>query len=233
MLIKILGTRGEIESRARYHSKHSGVLIDNDILLDLGEPEFLNYHPDCVFITHLHPDHAFFVRNPVTSISSSTRIFAPENYGSIQIEKLNQKIRLLHGYEVTPIPTHHSHRVASQAYIIKKGKVKILYTGDMIWIDKQYHPLLEKLDLVITEGSFIHKGGFVKKHPQSGKLYGHAGIPNLINLFSHFTRKIILVHFGTWFYQDIAASRKTIKKLADEYQIKIEVGYDGLEIIIN
>lgn len=37
MNIKVLGTRGEIEESAPYHSHHSGVLIDDAILLDCGE----------------------------------------------------------------------------------------------------------------------------------------------------------------------------------------------------
>lgn len=231
MLIRILGTRGEIEARAPRHSKHSGVLIDNYILLDLGEADFLNYDPAYIFITHLHPDHAFFVRHPLTSMAIDAKLFAPEKFAASKLEKLNQKIRLLHGYEVTPIPTHHSHRVASQAYLITKGETKILYTGDMIWIDKKYHRLLKNLDLVITEASFIHKGGFIKKHPESGKLYGHTGIPSLIDLFSHFTHKIVLVHFGTWFFQNIADSRKKITQLATQHQIEIIVGYEGMEIV--
>jgi glyoxylase-like metal-dependent hydrolase (beta-lactamase superfamily II) len=63
MNIKILGTRGEIKVSAPYHSRHSGVLIDNTLLLDCGEPEFLDYKPQAILITHLHPDHAFFVRH--------------------------------------------------------------------------------------------------------------------------------------------------------------------------
>jgi len=50
---------GEIRKSCPYHSKHPGVLIDEKILLDIGEEEFLKYKPEYVFITHLHPDHAF------------------------------------------------------------------------------------------------------------------------------------------------------------------------------
>lgn len=40
MKIKILGTRGEIEESAPYHSKQSGVLVDDKILLDIGDKDF-------------------------------------------------------------------------------------------------------------------------------------------------------------------------------------------------
>ena len=183
MDIKILGTRGEIEATAPYHSRHSGILIDETLLLDFGEKDFLNDKPKFILITHLHPDHAFFIRHPHESINVEIPIYGPEKYRNhIIVEKLSRPKRFGR-YEIIPIPTHHSHRVASQAYLIQKGNEKILYTGDMIWINKEYHPLLQKLDLVITEGSYLRRGGFIKKHPESGKLYGHAGIPDLIKLF--------------------------------------------------
>jgi glyoxylase-like metal-dependent hydrolase (beta-lactamase superfamily II) len=62
MKIEILGTRGEIKNLKPYHAKHSGVFIDNDLLFDLGEKEYLKLNPEHIFITHLHPDHAFFAR---------------------------------------------------------------------------------------------------------------------------------------------------------------------------
>ena len=74
MKLRILGTRGEIKSSAPRHSKHSGVLIDGKLMLDVGEKEFLDLKPGCVFITHLHPDHAFFI-NDVHDYNSHESIF--------------------------------------------------------------------------------------------------------------------------------------------------------------
>jgi hypothetical protein len=54
MKIKVLGTRGEIKASLPEHANHSGVLIDDVILLDIGEKQFLNCHPKYIFITHLH-----------------------------------------------------------------------------------------------------------------------------------------------------------------------------------
>ena len=50
MIIKILGTRGEIKPSSRYHSKKSGVLVDNKILFDIGEEQFLTENPQQIFI---------------------------------------------------------------------------------------------------------------------------------------------------------------------------------------
>ena len=63
MKIKVLGSRGEIDFSAPGYENHSGVLIDDTILFDIGEEKYLEYHPEYIFITHLHPDHAYFVRH--------------------------------------------------------------------------------------------------------------------------------------------------------------------------
>ncbi len=230
MKIKILGTRGEIEASAPYHSHKSGVLINNKIMLDVGDKRFLKYKPDYILITHLHPDHAYFVRHDEVP-NTKAQIYAPEKYDDVPIHLTNKPFTL-NGYAIKPIPTIHSIKVKSNAYLITYKKKKILYTGDMIWIEKKYHKYLKNLDLVITEGSYIRKGGMVRRQKDTGKIFGHTGIPNLVHLFSQFTHTILLMHFGSWFYKDIKQSRKNIQKIAKENDIKIIVGYDGLQITI-
>ena len=182
MQIKVLGTRGEIESSSPRHTKHSGVLVDNILLFDLGEEEFLNYNPKSVFITHLHPDHAFFITG--NKLNTHIPVYAPEaSRESEQVTPITSTIQV-EPYRITPIPTHHSKLVKSAAYLIENGEEKLLYTGDhLIWINKEYHHLLTGLSLIITDGSHIRQGGMVRKDKETGQLYGHNGIPDLIHLF--------------------------------------------------
>lgn len=234
MKIKILGTRGEIKASHPHHAKHSGVLIDDKLLLDLGEKEFLNYDPKWIFITHLHPDHAYFVRWKEEEIpDTQAPIYSPElpknEFLQPFVQVLTQPIKIS-GYTIIPIPTHHSKLVKSQAYLIKKGKNSLLYTGDLVWINKDYHSLFEQVDLIITEGSFLRKGGMIRKDKETNLLYGHGGIPNLINLFKDHTSHIALTHFGSWFYKDPSVAKKQIQTLSKQHQVHIIVGYDGLEI---
>ena len=198
MNIKILGTRGEIKPSSPYHAKKSGILIDNEILLDIGEEVFLKQNPKCILLTHLHPDHAFFVRTPRRIIKDiNAPIYAPQSYnGNIDVKKLIST-KKFDNHIITPIPTHHSLKVASQAYLIKKGKESILYTGDLVWLDKKYHHKLKNVALVITEASYYRKGGLIKRDRMSGKIYGHTGIPDLLQLFSKFTKRVLFVHFGS------------------------------------
>ncbi|MBD3193835.1 MAG: hypothetical protein GF317_02190 [Candidatus Lokiarchaeota archaeon] len=230
MNIKVLGTRGEIEPTKPYHSRHSGVLIDKNILFDIGEEEFIKYNPNYVFITHLHPDHAFFVRNSFDKkINFSIPLFAPESFDGI-VQKLNKDRIKLGSYIIRLIPTHHSKKVKSTAYLISNNKHRILYTGDLIWINKEYHNLLKNSDLVITEASFISEQGRIQKDKKTGQIYGHAGVPSLIKLFKKFTNNILFFHFGEWFYENVPESRKKLQKLGKEHDVNIITSYDGFEI---
>lgn len=229
MKVKVLGTRGEVEPSSPCHSRHSGVLVDGTILFDIGEKEFLDYHPRQVFITHLHPDHAFFVTEP-SEIRAP--LYAPEEFRKGVPVRVLEKAIEFDSCRVTPIPTHHSLKVKSQAYVLQKGSERLLYTGDMIWIDKDYHSLLGRLDLVITEGSFLRPGGRVNRDRSTGKIYGHTGIPNLIHLFREFTRNILIVHFGSWFYENPQDARRNLQELGRENDVNVITGYDGMEFDI-
>lgn len=85
---------------------------------------------------------------------------------------------------------------------------------------------------MITEASFVRKGGMVRRHKESGNIFGHTGVPNLVRLFKQFTDTILFIHFGSWFYKDVKKARKTFKTLARENDVDIIVGYDGLELTV-
>lgn len=229
MKINVLGTRGEIKPSEPLYSKHSGILINDELLLDFGEKEFLKHKPRWILISHLHPDHAIFVKEKVAALPKF--IFGPEKNKNVKMIVAEKKFKI-GKYEVTPIPTHHSKLVKSQAYRIDSNGKSVLYTGDIIWMDKKYHPLLKGLDLIITEGSFIKKGGLIVKDKETGKIFGHNGIPDLIHLFKPFSKKILLVHFGKWFLKDIETGKAKIKKLSKQEKVDILVGYEGMKLTV-
>jgi hypothetical protein len=225
MNLQILGTRGEIEESAPWHRKHSGVLLDGTLLLDVGEEEYLSHNPSCIAITHLHPDHAFFIIKPG---KITVPVYAPEAYhNAVNVQEMPDVLNL-GSLQVRPVHTHHSKKVRSAAMLVEKGSSKICYTGDLIWINKVYQPLLEGCNLIITDGSYLRKGGMIRKDPATGFLYGHNGIPDLIRLFCDLTDHILFVHFGSWFFKDIVKARKKLDALGKESQVDVQVGYDGM-----
>ena len=228
MKVKILGSRAKVEPSESRYSQHSGAIVDGVIMLDLGEKGYLDLKPDYIFITHLHPDHAVFVNEDLGEIN--VPVYAPEESKEAKVEVLKDSVSI-DGYDVTPIPTHHSKLVESQAYLVEKEGSRLLYTGDIIWIDKKYHEKISDLDLVITDASYIRKGGLVRKDEETGKLYGHNGIPDLVKLFKGLTDHIVFTHFGSWFYRDIEESKEKIREFSEE-DLKVEPAFDGFEIDI-
>lgn len=227
MKVKILGTRGEIERSAPWHTKHSGVLVDDTFLLDLGEKEYLDHDPEFVVFTHFHPDHAFFMRRH-QQLDKSIEAYGPEKPD--ELNNLHKRTTVFDRgpYRFTPIPTIHSLKVKSQAYIVEKGGRRILYTGDLAWMEKKYQKELGKLNMVITEGSFFKKGGMIRRNKASGKIFGHTGVPDLVRIFSKHTSHIVLMHFGNWFMKDVEKAREKIAKLSTD-DIKVEAARDGQE----
>lgn len=225
MKIKILGTRGQVETSKPWHSRHSGLLVDEKLLFDVGEEEFLNYNPEAVFFTHFHPDHAYFIEDD-ESVSLPVPVFGPEENDLLEDVNILSDKAEIGDYTITPIPTIHSLKVKSQGYTIEKEETRIFYSADMIWIVKDYHHELENLNAVITEASFFRKDGMVRRDSETGKIYGHTGVPDLVNLFSRFTGRIIFMHYGNWFLRDVLAGRKKIKKLGDR-GLKLHLARDG------
>jgi hypothetical protein len=68
-------------------------------------------------------------------------------------------------------------------------------------IEPRYQRRLRQLDLVVTDGSYLRRGGLVRVDAETGVRFGHAGVPDLVELFRRFTRRIVITHFGSWFYR--------------------------------
>ena len=60
----------------------------------------------------------------------------------------------------------------------------------------------------------------------SGERYGHTGVPDLVQFFRPLTSQIVITHFGSWFYKDIAGSIRKIEALGNG--VRVVAAYDGL-----
>jgi ribonuclease BN (tRNA processing enzyme) len=225
VLITILGTRGNVESAAPRYSRHSGILVDGLLLLDVGEKEYLKLRPKYVFITHLHPDHAAIEPH---DLHKGTEIYAPESSPRLPMIRIISEAVRVGAYTVTPIPTVHSQRVKSVGYIVEKNGERFLYTSDLVEIKPRFRRLLRGMDLVITEGSFIRSQGLIRKDTKTGLPIGHNGIPDLVRFFTRHTNRIVVTHFGTWFFKNIEQSRRRIESLGDGVQVI--AAYDGMRL---
>ena len=227
MRVHVLGTRGEIPRAAPRYVGHSGILVDGRILLDLGEASYLRYRPEQIFISHLHPDHAAFVVRP---LAFDGHVYVPEATRAFPMATMMSGPVEIGAYRIVPVPTEHSHRVRSIGFVVEKGGRRLFYSSDLIAIHRRYHGRLGLLDLVITDGSFMRRGGLVRTDPATGRRFGHAGIPDLVEFFRRFTHRIVVTHFGSWFYENIPAARRRIAALSDG--ARLSAAYDGMILTV-
>jgi ribonuclease BN (tRNA processing enzyme) len=204
------------------------MLVGGALLFDLGEAAYLRYRPQHIFITHLHVDHAAFM---ASAMNFDAHLYVPEPNSRCPGATVVSGALRVGSYRVIPIPIVHSHIVRSVGYIVESRSRRLFYTGDMVAIDKQYHSRLRHLDLVITDGSFMRKGGLVRTDRRSGGRYGHAGIPDLVEFFGPRAKCIVITHFGSWFYAAVDASVCKIEALSDR-RTRVVAAYDGLVLTI-
>jgi glyoxylase-like metal-dependent hydrolase (beta-lactamase superfamily II) len=228
MKIKILGTRGKIEPKSEGHIRHTGFLLDEKLLIDVGEKEYMNYRPAAVVFTHFHPDHAFFVPEQ-EKFTPKIPLFGPEAHELIpELKVISGKFEVA-GYSFTPVPVIHALKLKSLGYIIEKEEKRLFITGDVAWIEKANLTEIPPLDLVITEASFINKGGRINR--KKDRIFGHTGVPDLIRLLSPHTKKIAFCHYGEWFFENpIEESKQQIKALEEE--VELIPAHDGMELEI-
>lgn len=226
MKIEVLGTRAKIKASAPGYKNHTGFLLDDRILLDVGEESYLDRKPEAVIFTHFHPDHAFFVfENEV--FNPKIPHYGPEPYHLTPRLKIIQEKFLLKDYLFTPVPVIHALKLISFAYVVEKDGKRVFFTGDVAWIEKQYLEHLGKMDLIITEATFLKKGGRINRI--GNNIFGHTGVPDLIRLLSPLTSRIVFSHFGEWFYEDVKSGPEKIRQLQKE-GLELISAHDGFII---
>ena len=125
-----------------------------------------------------------------------------------------------------PTIVHYAALLRVLRYLRSTITRSLFYSSDMVAIAPQYRRRLRHLDMVITEGSYMRKGGLVRIDRASGERYGHTGIPDLVQFFRPLTSQIVITHFGSWFYKDIAGSIRKIEALGNG--VRVVAAYDGL-----
>ena len=227
MKIKVLGTRGKIEPSAENYKNHTAFLIDNKILVDVGEAHYMEHNPEAVVFTHFHPDHAYFVETK-EKFAPKIPLFGPEEQDFAPGLQVVDGEFNIGEYSFRPVPVLHALRLKSLGYIIEKGGKKIFITGDVAWIEKADLEHVGSLDAVFTEATFLRKGGRI--HKKKDRIFGHTGVPDLVRILGPLTDKIIFSHYGNWFFEDPEKSVQQLKAQADDPVII--PAHDGMEIEI-
>ncbi|HEY9185015.1 MAG TPA: MBL fold metallo-hydrolase [Salegentibacter sp.] len=226
MEIEILGCRGKIKARAPKYRNHSGFLVNEKLLIDVGEEAFLERKPKAIIFTHFHPDHAYFIFKEET-FSPKTPHYGPESHPLIPELKIISAETEISGFSITPVPVIHAKNLKSYGYVVEKHGKRVFFTGDVAWIEKAHLKEIGQVDLIITEATLINKGGRINR--DGDNIYGHTGIPDLVRILSPLSPKLIFTHYGDWFFKDIGESKEKLKSLEPE-GTKLIPAFDGFKI---
>lgn len=241
MIIKFIGTRGEIEPRTRRHWMHTSTLISyrgKKVMIDCGTNwlgRFQKYKPQHIVLTHAHPDHAWGLKKgspcPVWATQETWDLI-----DSYPIEKKKRHLLLprhptkIAGILFEPFPVVHSVRCPAVGYRITAGKTKFFYVPDVVWIP-DLQEAFRDIVFYIGDGATIQRV-MVRKDKKTKELFGHANIRQQLTWCrKQHIAKMIVTHCGS----DIVKGNEKkallkIKKLADERGVNVEIAYDGLEL---
>jgi hypothetical protein len=128
MRLKILGTRGEILPSAPKYARHSGILIDARILLDLGEVAYLRHGPQHIFVV---TDAEIYLPEPTRRLPTARVMSRPVQNGS---------------YRIVPVPTVHSLKVRSLSYVVENRGWRVFFSSDLVSVQRRYHRRLPRLN---------------------------------------------------------------------------------------
>jgi len=233
MRLKFLGTRGYIEEKNKWHSKHSSLLVNGRVLFDWGKTwkgKLNKLKPKVIFITHAHPDHAggltSDIKLPVYASGECFRQLKKLSLTNLREIKPGRVVSQ-EGLKIMPYKVTHSLLAPAVGYRVSDGKAVFVYNPDIISIEKK-NKILKGVNLYIGDGATL-KRSLVRR--KGKKIFGHAAISTQVNWCRHFSiKKAIFTHFGKG---AVEMNEKSLKRRLREFgekEVEVVAAYDGMTI---
>lgn len=203
MRLHFYGTKGYVEESSRLHAGHSAFTIEAGgyrLLCDFGENRrgmLRQIHPDAVFVSHAHPDHAWGLAEgtdlPVHASAVTHEILKDLPIRNRVVLEPRRPTRV-GPWTVTAFPVQHSIRCPCVAARIETSEGVLVYSGDIIALERSGEAL-PGAHLYVGDGSTL-KGSLVRRHA-SGALIGHTTVrAQLAWLEKAGIERAVFSHFG-------------------------------------
>jgi len=232
--LTFLGTLGEIEETSEGHRRDSSLLASVDsvkLLIDFGEDHkgtLGRIKPDWILLTHLHPDHAFGLKDgevqcPVYMSEESSKLLKDAGLLNISDRRTFKDFEgfTVGPFTVTPIPVTHSTKAPAHGFRIELNDHMIAYFPDVLEISRPEEAFRD-VGLYIGDGSAVTRD--IRRFSE-GEPIGHASMMKQTKMAREFgVKEIYFTHLGS---QPLSEG-KDLSEIVENFGAK--VAYDGLTL---
>jgi phosphoribosyl 1,2-cyclic phosphodiesterase len=240
MILKFLGTRGEIEARSKLHGMHSSLLIvhaSHKVMIDCGSDwaeRLRGLRPEAIVLTHAHSDHAGGLKSgspcPVFATASTWELLKRCPIGS------RRMISPFETFEIGQVafeafPVEHSLRAPAVGYRVQCSGACLVYVPDVASIPDAPR-VFAGVDIYIGDGASLMRPLLRKR---GDALIGHAPIATQLKWCQAATvHRAIFTHCGSQIVAgDEQEASLKVRELGERHGIQASLAYDGLRITLD
>lgn len=237
MVLRFLGTRGEIEARTRAHRMHASLEVayrGRGVMIDCGadwRTRVWRLAPKAIVLTHAHPDHAAGLADgapcPVWATEQTWRVLAryPIEDRRVLAPRTPARIR---GITFEAFPVVHSLIAPAVGLRITAGRARIFYVPDLVYIPDRA-AALKDVDVYVGDGASLVRP-LVRR--RDGTPIGHAAVRTQLGWCAkEGVPRAIITHCGTQIVTaDARVVAARVRAMGEDRGVRAEVARDGLRV---
>ncbi|HYY34896.1 MAG TPA: MBL fold metallo-hydrolase [Candidatus Binatia bacterium] len=237
MKLAFLGTRGEIEARARRHRMHTSLLVSYrsaNVMIDCGLDwlgKLKRVSPTAIVLTHAHPDHAWGLRDgapcPVHAPQKTWQTLTRCRIEDRHLIKERTPTEIC-GITFEAFPVEHSILAPAVGYRVSAGRACIFYVPDLVFIHDRA-AAFKNVQIYVGDGATVTRS-FIRKRGRT--LIGHSPVRTQLTWCEkEGVPQAIITHCGSEIITgDERKLSAKLRSMAAERGVDVRIAYDGMKL---